>query len=245
MPRNDESAAPAPHLGAPRPHHGWMPAHTPPHPPLHLLALPRDALAVGCQALVLLSELFLLVGQFCSQVIEQAVEPGEGQQSSASPKRHLRAYPACMKALGLGAAYLLATTQCRGLTDPEAAGTGWPWAAYSECSGDGPALGSALPVPRDGLGQSSLACARCWAPQKMVYGRRWQVRQSPSSGDVFLPIELPLLLGSDDGVLLVLLLKHLKVVLQLLLVQLVDGFHLLELPLQVLAFQKTRKQAVP
>lgn len=79
----------------------------------------------------------------------------------------------------------------------------------------------------------------------MVYGRRWQVRQSPSSRDGFLPVELPLLLGSDDGVLLVLLLKHLKVVLQLLLVQLIGGFHLLELPLQVLAFQKTRKQAVP
>lgn len=107
VPQNDESASPAPHLGAPRPHHGWVPTHTPPHPPLHLLALPRDALAVGCQAVVLLSELLLLVSQFCSQVIEQAVEPGEGQQSWAAPKRHLQAYPACMETLGCRAAYLL------------------------------------------------------------------------------------------------------------------------------------------
>lgn len=140
-PETTSQLPPAPHLGAPRPHHGWMPAHTPPYPPLHLLALPRDALTVGCQALVLLSELLLLFGQFCSQVIEQAVEPGEGQQSWASPKRHLQVYPACMKALGLGAADLLVTTQCQGLTDPDAAGTGWPWPAYSKCPGDGPALG--------------------------------------------------------------------------------------------------------
>lgn len=54
-----------------------------------------------------------------------------------------------------------------------------------------------------------------------------------------LPVDLPLLLGSDDGVLLILLLKHQQVVLQLLLVQQIGGFGLLELPLQVLAFQKT------
>lgn len=60
-----------------------------------------------------------------------------------------------------------------------------------------------------------------------------------------LPVDLPLLLGFGDGVLLILLLKHLKVVLQLLLVQQIGGFRLLELPLQVLAFQKTRKGAVP
>lgn len=56
---------------------------------------------------------------------------------------------------------------------------------------------------------------------------------------VFLPIELPLLFGPDDGVLLIPLPEHLKVELQLLLVQDIDSFHLLELLLQVLTFQKT------
>lgn len=60
-----------------------------------------------------------------------------------------------------------------------------------------------------------------------------------------LPVDLPLLPGSDDGVLLILLLKHQQVVLQLLLVQQIGGFGLLELPLQVLAFQKTQKRAGP
>lgn len=60
-------------------------------------------------------------------------------------------------------------------------------------------------------------------------------------GDAFLPVDLPLLLGSDDGVLLILLLKHLKVVLQLLLVQQIDSFHMLELHLQVLVFQNNTK----
>jgi len=79
----------------------------------------------------------------------------------------------------------------------------------------------------------------------MAHGRWWKGRQNTASRDGFLPGELPLLLGPDDGVLLLLLLKHLQVVLQLLLVQQIDGLHVVELPLQVLAFQKTREQAVP
>lgn len=79
---------------------------------------------------------------------------------------------------------------------------------------------------------------------KWHVGRWQQLRQSPSSRDGFLPVELPLLLWPDDGVLLILLLKHLKVVFQLLLVHQIDCFHMLELPLQVLSIQKTWKEAV-
>lgn len=46
-----------------------------------------------------------------------------------------------MKALGLGAVCLLGTTQCQGVTEPDPAGTVSPLVAYSNCFGDGTALG--------------------------------------------------------------------------------------------------------